>query len=65
MISEYFLRRVRDEFRQNRNVQDSSKIAALLKRGEENLRVIRRQVRKKRALMEVVYREFSCVSGVD
>lgn len=47
VISEYFLRRVRDEFRQNRNVQDSSKIAALLKRGEENLRVIRRQVRKK------------------
>jgi hypothetical protein len=44
LISEYFLRRVREEFRQNRNVQDSSKIAALLKRGQENLQVIRRQV---------------------
>ena len=42
---EYFLRRVREEFRQNRDVRDSSKITALLKRGEENLQTIRRQVR--------------------
>ncbi|CAF2478028.1 unnamed protein product [Rotaria sp. Silwood2] len=41
---EYFLRRVREEFRQNRNVQDSSKIAELLKFGQENLEIIRRQV---------------------
>lgn len=47
VIREYFLRRVQEEFRQNRNVQDSLKVAALLKRAEENLRVIRRQVRKK------------------
>jgi hypothetical protein len=43
-ISEYFLRRVREEFHQNRNIQDSSKIADLLKHGQENLEIIRRQV---------------------
>lgn len=43
-ISEYFLRRVRDEFHQNRNIQDSSKIAELLKRGQKNLEILRRQV---------------------
>ncbi|CAF0947822.1 unnamed protein product [Rotaria sordida] len=41
---EYFLRRVREEFHQNRNIQDASKIAELLKFGQENLGVIRRQV---------------------
>ena len=46
IIREYFLRRVRDEFRENRNIQDSMKITDLLKRAEENLRVLRRQVRK-------------------
>ncbi|CAF0942809.1 unnamed protein product [Adineta steineri] len=41
---DYFLRRVREEFHQNRNIKDSSKTAELLKRGQENLELIRRQV---------------------
>ncbi|UJR36064.1 hypothetical protein I4U23_028800 [Adineta vaga] len=41
---EYFLRRVHEEFQQNRQIQDSSKISELLKRGQANLAVIRRQV---------------------
>ena len=44
VIREYFLRRTRDEFRENRNVKDPSKVNALLQRGRENLEVIRRQV---------------------
>ena len=44
LIREYFLRRVRDEFRQNQNVQDSSEIAVLLKHGQKSLEMIRRQV---------------------
>ncbi|CAF1180356.1 unnamed protein product [Adineta ricciae] len=41
---EYFLRRVREEFRQNRQMQDSAKISELVKRGQANLAIIRRQV---------------------
>ncbi|CAF1044404.1 unnamed protein product [Adineta ricciae] len=41
---EYFLRRVREEFRQNRQMQDSAKISELVQRGQANLAIIRRQV---------------------
>ncbi|CAF1248838.1 unnamed protein product [Rotaria magnacalcarata] len=41
---EYFVRRVREDFRKNRNLQDPTKIAEVLKYAQENLEVIKRQV---------------------
>ena len=45
LFREYFLRRIRYEFRQYRHEKDSTKVDALVQRGRQNLVVIRRQVR--------------------
>ncbi|CAF0873201.1 unnamed protein product [Didymodactylos carnosus] len=41
---EYFIRRIRDEFRRNQDLKDRSKIDLLLKKAHSNLEIIRRQV---------------------
>ncbi|KAM4907219.1 LYR motif-containing protein 4 isoform 2-T2 [Sylvia borin] len=40
----YAIRRIRDAFRENKNVADSAKIEELLKKAKANLEVIQRQV---------------------
>ncbi|XP_066181253.1 LYR motif-containing protein 4 isoform X2 [Sylvia atricapilla] len=39
----YAIRRIRDAFRENKNVADSAKIEELLKKAKANLEVIQRQ----------------------
>jgi len=41
----YALRRIRDGFRAGKSLTDSTKISEALQKAEENLEVIRRQVR--------------------
>jgi hypothetical protein len=41
----YALRRIRDGFRVGKSLTDSTKISEALQKAEENLEVIRRQVR--------------------
>ncbi|NXU46963.1 LYRM4 protein, partial [Drymodes brunneopygia] len=40
----YAIRRIREAFRENKNIEDSEKIEELLNKAKENLEVIRRQV---------------------
>lgn len=44
IFRKYFVRRVRDAFRDNRDVIDEKKIKELVKYGEKNLEIIKRQV---------------------
>ncbi|XP_032298381.1 LYR motif-containing protein 4 isoform X3 [Coturnix japonica] len=40
----YAIRRIRDAFRENKNVKDSEKIEELVSKAKENLEIIHRQV---------------------
>ncbi|NXO97269.1 LYRM4 protein, partial [Certhia brachydactyla] len=40
----YAIRRIRDAFRENKNIVDSEKIEELLNKGKANLEIIQRQV---------------------
>ncbi|NXL72373.1 LYRM4 protein, partial [Leptocoma aspasia] len=40
----YAIRRIRDSFRENKNITDSEKIEELLNKAKANLEVIQRQV---------------------
>jgi len=40
----YFLRRVRDAFRENKNITDETSIENLIRDGQKNLAIIKRQV---------------------
>ncbi|RKF59093.1 LYR motif-containing protein 4 [Golovinomyces cichoracearum] len=40
---EYAKRRTRDSFRENQNIQDSTKIEQLLEKGRKELQIIKRQ----------------------
>ncbi|NXG15723.1 LYRM4 protein, partial [Grallaria varia] len=40
----YAIRRIRDAFRENKNIKDSEKIEELVNKAKANLEVIRRQV---------------------
>lgn len=44
MFRTYAIRRIRDAFRENKNIKDSEKIEELVNKAKENLEVIRRQV---------------------
>ncbi|BFZ13440.1 hypothetical protein BsWGS_16479 [Bradybaena similaris] len=39
----YFLRRIKDAFKENKNVADTAQIQALIGRAEENLDILKRQ----------------------
>ena len=41
----YAIRRIRDAFRENKNIKDSEKIEELVNKAKANLEVIHRQVR--------------------
>ncbi|XP_066043738.1 LYR motif-containing protein 4 isoform X1 [Chamaea fasciata] len=43
-LTTYAIRRIRDAFRENKNVADSAKIEDLLNKAKANLEVIQRQV---------------------
>ncbi|XP_074998728.1 LYR motif-containing protein 4 isoform X3 [Calonectris borealis] len=47
----YAIRRIRDAFRENKNIKDSEKIEELVKKAKANLEVIHRQVLSWRALI--------------
>ncbi|XP_060630756.1 LYR motif-containing protein 4 [Anolis sagrei] len=40
----YAIRRIKDAFRENKNISDSTEIEALLNKAKTNLEIIRRQV---------------------
>ncbi|KAM6298886.1 LYR motif-containing protein 4 [Aegotheles albertisi] len=40
----YAIRRIRDAFRENRNIKDSEKIEELVNKAKANLEIVRRQV---------------------
>lgn len=40
----YFLRRIKDAFKENKNVADTAQIQALIGRAQENLDILKRQV---------------------
>lgn len=40
----YAVRRIKDAFRENRNLSDAGQIDAWVKKGEENLEILKRQV---------------------
>ncbi|XP_030347940.1 LYR motif-containing protein 4 isoform X1 [Strigops habroptila] len=50
----YAIRRIRDAFRENKNVKDSEKIEELVNKAKANLEVIRRQVLSWRALISSI-----------
>ncbi|KAJ9573695.1 hypothetical protein L9F63_008908 [Diploptera punctata] len=40
----YALRRIRDEFRENKSLTDSAKISEAIKKASDNLEIVKRQV---------------------
>ncbi|XP_062473822.1 LYR motif-containing protein 4 isoform X1 [Pezoporus occidentalis] len=52
----YAIRRIRDAFRENKNIKDSGKIEELLNKAKANLEVIHRQVFSWRALISSILR---------
>ncbi|XP_065523498.1 LYR motif-containing protein 4 isoform X2 [Lathamus discolor] len=51
----YAIRRIRDAFRENKNIKDSGKIEELVNKAKANLEVIHRQVFSWRALISSIF----------